>query len=527
MTIVNQASRVLAAASLAGGLAAEASEATRTLGFYLHACWEFAHPYAVRSWSAEDYRGMFRLLRRLDFDTVMLWPVVEAIPMPLSADDRDALRDYCKTIADAQCAGLRCWLTQCAALGSAPAIADRPWLQRNFYPARRTLRLDEATQRSAYFTHRAAIMAELNNADAYVTIDGDPGGYPGATPADFVAVFRADRATITAHGTHPESQLVIPWLWAGWGQPFMDGHIWDCDPGPWLLAEAQALAAARADLAPFAVLPGRHASTDHHNSLRCLEATTAAGLSPDAVIFLYQAIEYEPIPPAIEPAFDRIRAMMRQEAASMAAGRGVFGNAQQPLLQLPNLWFFARAARDATYLDRSDDAVLADFADFLGGDPAVLLPAWRSLEASLDALPAILPAALRAARLGDAADDLPGGPARYLDLLARQVECRRTTLIACAAAPVDDADAVARCVAASAAIIAWWQDNRYVFDGAEDRRFRWQHVHPRLRHELSCWITAHYHRLAPLRGAIATALVSHGLDASGEAVDRVNEAIAP
>ena len=51
MTIVQHAGRVLAAASLAAGLSASASEAPRTLGFYLHACWDFAHPYAVRSWS--------------------------------------------------------------------------------------------------------------------------------------------------------------------------------------------------------------------------------------------------------------------------------------------------------------------------------------------------------------------------------------------------------------------------------------------------------------------------------------------
>jgi len=483
------------------------TDAARPLvGFYLHACWDFAYPYAVRTWSPDDYRGMFRLLRRLDFDTVMLWPVVEAIPMPLSAADRADLHHFRSTIADAQAAGLRCWLTQCAALGCDPAIAAKPWLERNFYPSKRIVRLDDAAQRQDYFAHRAAIMGELNNADAYVTIDGDPGSYPGATPADFVAVFRADRATIAAVGTHPHEQQVVPWLWAGWGQPFMDGQVWNTDPAPWLMAEAEALAAARMELAPFTVLPGRHATTEHGNYRRCIEAVEATCMASVAVTFLYQAIEFEPIPPAIEPAFERIRAMIRQEAAGIRAGRGVFGNAQQPLLQLPNLWFFARAARDPAYLERTDAEVFADLAAFLGGDPALLSPAWRSLTAGLAELPPDLPQRLRAGRLGLSANDLPGGAARYLDLLARQVECRRACLLASATTPANDADAVARCVAGCAAIIAWWQDNRYVFDGAEGAAFRWHHVHEGLRRDFVAWVHQHQDQLQKQRAVILVGL---------------------
>ncbi|MBA3709546.1 MAG: hypothetical protein H0W83_12090 [Planctomycetes bacterium] len=491
----------------AGLAAAEPTNPVRSLvGFYLHACWDFAYPYAVRSWSPDDYRGMFRLLRRLDFDTVMLWPVVEAIPMPLSAADRADLQHFRSTIADAQAAGLRCWLTQCAALGCDPAIAAKPWLERNFYPARRIVRLDDAAQRQDYFAHRAAIMGELNNADAYVTIDGDPGGYAGARPGDFVDIFRADRATIARVGSHPREQQVIPWLWAGWGT----AGVWTESVAPYLAASAAALAAARPELEPFSVLPGRNFTIEHHNRRHCLEAVARHGLAAAAVTFLYQAIEFEPIPPAIEPAFDRIRTMMHQEAAGIRAGRGVFGNAQQPLLQLPNLWFFARAARDPAYLDRPDATVFADLAAFLGGDPTLLSPAWRSLRAELAELPPDLPQRLRAARLGPAADDLPGGGARYLDLLARQVECRRACLLASATSPADaengDTDAVARCVAGCAAIIAWWQDNRYVFDGADGVGFRWHHVHEGLRCEFDAWVQRNQKRLRHQRPAILAGL---------------------
>ena len=42
-----------------------------------------------------------------------------------------------------------------------------------------TVRLDDAAK-PAYLKHREALTAILNNADGYVTIDGDPGSSPGS-----------------------------------------------------------------------------------------------------------------------------------------------------------------------------------------------------------------------------------------------------------------------------------------------------------------------------------------------------------
>ena len=63
-------------------------------GFYLHGCWKYSYPFAVRSWQREDYNAMFHLLRRLGFDRVMLWPVLEAVPAPLSDQDAQAVRPF-------------------------------------------------------------------------------------------------------------------------------------------------------------------------------------------------------------------------------------------------------------------------------------------------------------------------------------------------------------------------------------------------------------------------------------------------
>ena len=60
----------------------------------------------------------------------------------------------------------------------------------------KTVRLDDPAQAEAYLQHRAALIAILNNADGYVTIDGDPGSYPGARAKEFLKVFLADQRVL-------------------------------------------------------------------------------------------------------------------------------------------------------------------------------------------------------------------------------------------------------------------------------------------------------------------------------------------
>ncbi len=185
-------------------------------GLYVHACWLYNYPFATHRWSHEDYDHMFRLLKLLGYDRVMLWPMMEGIPMPMSAEDAGALRDYRKIIEDAHQAGLECWLTQ-SLCTTDRKIAEKPWLQRNFYAVRKDVRLDDPAQAEPWFKHEAAMVAILNNADAYVTIDSDPGGYVGAKAEDFVKVFQHDRRTIDRVGVRPKQQKVMPWVWGGWG----------------------------------------------------------------------------------------------------------------------------------------------------------------------------------------------------------------------------------------------------------------------------------------------------------------------
>jgi hypothetical protein len=77
----------------------------------------------VRGWKRKDYAAMFRLLRLMGYDRVMLWPVTEAIPMPLSRRDKADMRAYRNVIEDARALGHETWLTFCASV-----IIDRATL---------------------------------------------------------------------------------------------------------------------------------------------------------------------------------------------------------------------------------------------------------------------------------------------------------------------------------------------------------------------------------------------------------------
>ncbi len=159
---------------------------------------------------------------------------------------------------------------------------------------------------------------------------------------------------------------------------------------------------------------------------------------------------------------------------------------------LPNVYFFARAARDPSYLDQPDEKVLADFAAFLGGPPELLIPAWSCLRRGLSELPEDLPERLRRVELtGRAAAFLPGGASRYLDILARQADSRLRLLKACRSAPKNEAETVAAVVAGASALVDWWKTHRYVQGADGDEPFRWRFVNRGQYSLLRKWCAEH------------------------------------
>src|SRR2546421_907389 len=70
----------------------------KILGMYVHQHWPYKHPYAARTWILEDWRGYADGLKRLGYNTMLIWPVIETMPEPLTHSDRANLKKIAHVI---------------------------------------------------------------------------------------------------------------------------------------------------------------------------------------------------------------------------------------------------------------------------------------------------------------------------------------------------------------------------------------------------------------------------------------------
>jgi hypothetical protein len=275
---------------------------------------------------------------------------------------------------------------------------------------------------------------------------------------------------------------------------------------------------------PWELLPGRSHREGWANGRIVVELTKKAGLLDRSTLMFYESIEFEPSPPAPVLQFANIRRVLRQELAQSPGVRGCFGNAQQPIMVLPNIYLFARGSTDPSYLDQPDEKVLADLAGFLGGPPELLIPAWSSLNWGLDKLPIELPAKLRAAKLSNpAASFLPGGAPRYLDILACHVDSRIRLLLACQHPVKNPQEAAASVASGTAALVDWWKMHRYVGAGEGKEPFQWGFLHPSQYDLLKQWCAKNVIDTKLVSQIAVAQLVAQGTLGEKEAVDRVRE----
>ena len=71
----------------------------RIIGMYVHQHWPYNHPYAARfAWTLDDYRGYADGLKKLGYNMVMIWPILETMPNPLTPIDRANLDKIARVI---------------------------------------------------------------------------------------------------------------------------------------------------------------------------------------------------------------------------------------------------------------------------------------------------------------------------------------------------------------------------------------------------------------------------------------------
>lgn len=348
---------MLLVASAVWGQPRKPVSSEKFMGLYIHQHWPYHHPYAARTWTLEDWRGYADGLKKLGYNAVMIWPMLETMPDPLTASDRASLEKH-RAVIDMlhHDFAMTVWIALCPNVTAKDRDAAKADYETRhfFYSDVRVNPADPAAVRKM-IQWRERLLLPLAQTDAVAIIDSDPGGYPGSTNAEFVNLLIEHRRMFDR--LRPGIALVY-WMHAGWpayGRFYSTGKfVWGRDeefqdalerlkkdnPEPWGLA----------------------------GGLRYAER---AGLISRAVILNYGKIESEPSFPTTNFGNDLGFATLPDSRA-----RGVMGNAQTHCVQLPNTFAFVRAAKGLA-TTRADYVRFAD--ELIPGDGSLIVRAWESL----------------------------------------------------------------------------------------------------------------------------------------------------
>ncbi len=398
----------------------------KTIGMYVHQHWAYNHPYAARTWTLDDWRGYCHGLHSLGYNTVMIWPVLETMPNPLTPSDRDNLDKIAHVIDMLHGEfGMKAYVVIAPNVDAKnDEAAKYTFQERPFFYCDYRVNPGDASAMRAMLEWRETLFRPLAAMDGLVIIDSDPGGYPGSNRHEFVDLLAAHRPVLDR--LRPGIELVY-WIHAGWDAycRYYATAEFAMGSDEEVVDTVRLLAARNPE--PWGVTGGR------------LAAIEAMGEGARMFSFPYGAIEGEPTFPMTD-----FGGTTAYDTGKANGPRGIMGNAQTHCIQLPNTFAFARGALG---LSCTDDDYLHFANDLIPGKGAAILAAWKAL-AGTDAA-AMSEAEARLASLsktvltpGPLQGLLFGDPQRFVDDLVMQLRLRaslETFRAAVFAVPTDNA----------------------------------------------------------------------------------------
>ncbi len=181
---------------------------------YIHQHWPYNHPYAARTWTLEDYRGYAGGLKKLGYNTLVIWPLLETMPNPLTPSDRANLEKIGQVIDMLHGElGMRAFIAICPNFVANEDAAKAPFQKRHFFYCDKFVNPGDPAAIKRMIDWREKLLRPLAKMDAVTIIDSDPGGYPGSTNAQFVDLFEAHRKMLDQ--LRPGIDLIY-WMHVGW-----------------------------------------------------------------------------------------------------------------------------------------------------------------------------------------------------------------------------------------------------------------------------------------------------------------------
>ena len=323
-------------------------------GMYAHQHWAYAYPYALRTWSFEDWQSYVDLLAYLKINFFSIWSMVSILPHPLSDGDREYLENYRAVIDYARSRrGMEVLIGECAN-NVADSDGGVPVDKRGYFDVEVLKDPSDPKQFQDIMDNRRNLYTIANNADGYWIIDSDPGGFEGSPISEFVDILIGNRKLIDECTEKGKNAKLAYWMWAGWakGKPKSEKgntcrdiveDMRDRLEEPWMLFPCW----------------GNH-----------LDASRDLGFMDKSIFFPYGTVEDEPSPPTTRLRFDEVFFHLNN-CISMWDGRNVMANAQSPVVQLPNIFFFAETAWNGVPpFEPADYDVVTPLARLVGPDIA-------------------------------------------------------------------------------------------------------------------------------------------------------------
>lgn len=345
----------LVLALVPGPARAQAAGAEKVIGMYVHQHWPYNHPYSARTWSVEDWEGYLDGLHRLGFNMVLIWPVLETMPNPMTESDLACLDKIQKVIDLAKNGlGMRVYIALGPNVGAVDDVANRfTFENRHFFYCDRRIDPGNPGEVEAMLNFRGEQFKWLANTDGVMIIDSDPGGFPGSTNREYVDLLSAYRKMLDA--VRPGIELVY-WQHAGW-------------PRYSRFYETSLFGPAVPDEQREAIRLLKEANPEPWGLANGMEYAKELGVEDRVIGFVYGRIESEPSFPITEYWPDRAMA-----GGTAKAARGVLGNAQSHCLQLANTFAFVRGAQGKT---ANDEEYVAFAEELLPGHGALIARAWK------------------------------------------------------------------------------------------------------------------------------------------------------
>lgn len=394
------------------------------LGMYVHMHWGYNHPYAARTWTMDDWHGYAEGLCRLGYNTIMIWPVFETIPDPLTESDKVHLQKIHDVIDMLHHDfGMQAFITMGPNTIGNERAAEYTFETRPFFATDTRLNPGDPEQLDLLLNRRRTLFSYLSNADGFSIIDSDPGGYVGSTNAEFANLLLRHFDVIKEYNPNA---ILLYWMHVGWetyNRMWQD--VQQGLPSPDLEFTAKDFEEVIGILMQYPtenwmVTSGMQVHQD---------AIAKYGIQNRTMFFSYGIVEGEPTFPLTNYYPEYVaEALKRYSPADM--GQGAMANAQTHAVQLPHTYLFAHFIKGGTL----ENACLDGFADGLvSGLGDLIAESWKSMyrydttkmRANADQIESQIDVSLNE---GLYSGLLFGSPQRFLEDLAMQLRYRAASV---------------------------------------------------------------------------------------------------